>query len=481
MRSRCLATSLAAAAIAAVLQTPGSAQFGPAQSGGGNGPEAKVVAKFDKDGDGRLNREERAAARVAFAGVVTAGPGRRGRGATTPAPGPKLTPADVRSPYPTTNLYDLGTLRTIFLQFEEPNWEEELSFFFNSDVDVPATMTVDGRTYQNVGVHFRGASSFRNTPAGLKRSLNIAMDFADEDQDLGGYQTLNLLNVNNDATFLRGILYTEIARHFIPTPKMNHLRVVINGESWGVYFNAQQYNSDFIREWFKPTGGARWKAPGSPRGRAGLEYLGEDIAAYKQIYEIKTRDDPESWAALMRLCQVLNTTPADTLEAALAPILDIDGTLRFMAVEMAMANPDGYWTRASDYNMYRDTAGRFHLIPHDVNEALGGEGGGRRATLDPLAAVGDPTKPLYSKLLAVPALRQKYLAYVRELAEKWLDWNTLLPIAKASHALIAADVTADTRKLYDNAGFAAGIAEAGNPLKTFIDTRRAFLLTMTTP
>ena len=358
MTSRRLATSLSAAAIAAILQTSGSAQFGPAQSGGGNGPEAKVVAKYDKDGDGRLNREERGAARVAFAGVVTAGPGRRGRGATTPMPGPKLTPADVRAPYPTTNLYDLGTLRTIFLQFEEPNWEEELSFFFNSDVDVPATMTVDGRTYQNVGVHFRGASSFRNTPAGLKRSLNIAMDFADEDQDLGGYQTLNLLNVNNDATFLRGILYTEIARHFIPTPKMNHLRVVINGESWGVYLNAQQYNSGFVREWFKPTGGARWKAPGSPRGRAGLEYVGEDIAAYKQIYEIKTKDDPESWTALMRLCQVLNTTPADKLEAALAPMLDIDATLKFMAVEIAMANPDGYWTRASDYNMYRDTAGR---------------------------------------------------------------------------------------------------------------------------
>ena len=68
---------------------------------------------------------------------------------------------------------------------------------------------------------------------------------------------------------------------------------------------------------------------------------------------------------------------------------------------------------------------------------------------------------------------------MREIAEKWLDWNTLLPIAKASHALIAADVTADTRKLSDNAGFAAGIADVGNPLKTFIDARRAYLLKAT--
>jgi hypothetical protein len=478
MTVRRITTALAAAAIAAILQPTGRAQFGPAQSGGGNGPQVKVVAKYDKDGDGRLNRAERAAVRAALAATVTAAPRGR-RGGVTASPGPRLNAADVRPPYPRGNLYDLATLRTIFLQFENQDWEDELGFFFNSDVDVPATMTVDGRTYRDVGVHFRGASSFRNTPAGFKRSLNIAMDFADDDQDVGGYRTLNLLNVNNDATFLRGILYTEIARHYVPTPKMNHVRVVINGESWGVYLNAQQFNGDFIREWFKPAGGARWKAPGSPRGRAGLEYLGADVDAYKQIYEIKTSDDPESWAALMRLCQVLYTTPADRLEAALAPILDVDATLRFMAVEIAMANPDGYWTRASDYNIYRDTAGRFHLIPHDVNEALGGEGGGRRATLDPLAAAGDPSKPLYSKLLAVPALRQKYLAYVRDIAEKWLNWNTLLPIAKTSHALIAADVTADTRKLYDNAGFAAGVADAGNPLKAFIDARRAYLLQVT--
>jgi hypothetical protein len=475
-------TAVAASATLAALQTTGHAQFGPSQSGGGNGPQSRIVAKYDKDGDGRLNREERQVVRSSVASPA-AGAGRgRFRGGGPPSPGARLTPADVRPPYAQSNLYDLGTLRTVFLQFEEPDWEAEMSFFFNSDVEVPATMIVDGRTYRDVGVHFRGASSFRNIPEGYKRSLNIAMDFVRENQDLGSYQTLNLLNANNDATFLRGIIYTEISRRYIPTPKMNFLRVVINGESWGVYLNAQQFNSDFIRENFKPTGGARWKAPGSPRGRAGLDYLGDDVAAYKQLYEIKTKDDPESWAALMRLCQVLNTTPADKLEAALSPILDIDGALKFMAVEIALANPDGYWTRTSDYNLYRDTAGRFHIIPHDVNEALGGEGGGRRAQLDPLVAVNDPSKPLYSKLLAVPALRQKYLGYVREIAEKWLDWeNAVLPIARAGHELIAADVRSDTRKLSDNAGFDAGVAATGNPLKAFIDARRAFLLQATAP
>ena len=148
---------------------------------------------------------------------------------------------------------------------------------------------------------------------------------------------------------------------------------------------------------------------------------------------------------------------------------------------MALVNSDGYWTRASDYNIYRDAAGRFHIIPHDVNEALGegGRGGGRE--LAPLVGLNDPSKPLRSKLLAVPALRQRYLGYMRDIATKWMDWNALAPTVRASHALIAADVKTDTRKLYDVAGFQAGVATTGNPLKEFFDRRRAFLLEATAP
>jgi hypothetical protein len=117
-----------------------------------------------------------------------------------------------------------------------------------------------------------------------------------------------------------------------------------------------------------------------------------------------------------------------------------------------------------------------------VNEGLGGEGGGRNVQLDPLVGLNDPSKPLRSKLLAVPALRQRYLGYVRDIATKWLDWNAVMPMLKASHGLIAADIKTDTRKLNDDyAAFEAGIALERNPLKAFLDARRAYLLNATAP
>ena len=74
-------------------------------------------------------------------------------------------------------------------------------------------------------------------------------------------------------------------------------------------------------------------------------------------------------------------------------------------------------------------------------------------------------------------MRAKYLAYVREIADKWLDWNTLGPIAEKHHAAIAADVKADTRRIYDHDGFIDGVAS----VKRFADARRAYLLKATTP
>ena len=471
MKRRALMGLIAMAIIGARLD--GGAQFG---GGFGFGrEEQQIVAAYDKNKNGRLDRDERVAARTALGD-----PPRRRTAATAPA-GPRLTPADTRPPYPTTPLYDVQTLRTIYLEFEDQDWEDELSTFYNTDVEVPATMTVDGKVYRDVGVHFRGASSFRMVPAGYKKSLNVSLDFVNPKQALGGYRTLNLLNANSDPTFLRTVLYSEIARHYVPTPRVNHMRVVINGEYWGVYLNAQQFNGDFLQEWFKTRQGARWKVPGNPRGRGGIEYLGDDPARYKGMYEIKTKDTAESWNALIQLAKVLNQTPPEKLEAALAPILDVDSALKFLAVEMALVNSDSYWSRASDYSIYRDVKGRFHIMPHDFNEALGfgggGFGGGGGPTLDPLSGLNDPSKPLRSKLLAVPALRQKYLGYVKDIATTWLDWNRLGPMVSASHKLIAADVKSDMRKLYDQSGFdAAGTTGPNNAVRAFTDRRRTYLL-----
>jgi hypothetical protein len=438
-----------------------------------SGPKTKLLTRFDLDKDKKLNADERKKALEYMGRSASRSLTARVSSALTS----KVTPASVRSVPASTPLYDLGTVRTLFFEFEDAWWESELMAFKNTDIEVPATLTVDGKTYKDVGIQFRGSSSFRMVPEGLKHSLNVSMDAFVKGQSLMGFSTLNLLNGHVDPSFLHAVLYLQASREFIPAPKANYVRVVINGESWGIYANVEQVNKVFLREWYKTDGGTRWKAPGSPHGRAGLEYWGDDPQRYKRTYEIKTKDDPNAWQALIHLTKVLNTTPPEKLEAALTPILDIDNALRFLALDNTFVNNDGYWVRASDYDIYMDPTGKFHLIQHDVNEAFGGVGGGFPMEAgpggpDPLVGLNDSTKPLRSKLLAVPSLRAKYLTYTREIATKWLDWKQLEPLATKYRALIAADVKADSRKIYSFGQFEQGPAE----LKAFLDQRRPLVL-----
>jgi hypothetical protein len=110
---------------------------------------------------------------------------------------------------------------------------------------------------------------------------------------------------------------------------------------------------------------------------------------------------------------------------------------------------------------------------------FGPRGGGPH--LDPLIGLNDPGKPLRSKLLAVPALRARYMAYVRDIAERWLDWNKLGPLAKSYQSVIADEVKLDTRKLYSTEAFETGLEGGDDSLRRFVEARREFLLRVTAP
>jgi spore coat protein CotH len=612
------AAVLGAAVVAGGPTALSQPPFGGDKKGGfGFGPpggqERKVLAKYDKDGDGVLNKDERQTARDGmkndgggkggFKFGPPGGKGGMGFGREPAKPGRKLSPADVQN-FPAAPLYDGGVLRTVFLEFENADWEAELEAFHGTDVEVPCTLVVDGKRYPNVGVHFRGMSSYMGVPAGYKRSLNLTMDLVDKKQNLYGYDTLNLLNSHDDPSLMSTVLYSHVARQYTPAPKANHVRVVVNGESWGVYANVQQFDKKFLQENFGGSKGTRWKVRGSPGGGGGLDYLGDDTAAYKGRYQIKGGDDEKAWKALANLCKVLAQTPPAELEAKLRPVCDVDSLLWFLALDVALINNDGYWVRASDFTIFLDAKGKFHFVPHDMNEAfrggMGGPGGGfvmrfprpgevlppplvaglgltepqlkelaalqkdvdakleklltpeqRKqfkemrdgagpgfgpppggfpmqpggpgpppgpggfpmqpggpggfpmqpggpggfpggmgkgggVELDPLVALDDPRKPLRSKVLAVLALKAKYLGCVKAIAADALDWKNLGPVVSARRALIADEVKQETRSLDGYAAFERATADTpsagagggrGMSLRAFADARRTFLLT----
>ena len=126
-------------------------------------------------------------------------------------------------------------------------------------INIPATLIFDGETYEEVGVRFKGQTSYFNTngtngggpgngPGGSnvdtdKKSFNIEIDWV-HDQDIDGYETLNLNNCYQDPSFLREFLFEKLSRKYLPSVQVNYVNLFINDQDWGIYPNVQQLDKN---------------------------------------------------------------------------------------------------------------------------------------------------------------------------------------------------------------------------------------------
>ena len=379
-------------------------------------------------------------------------------------------------------LYDSATIRTIYLDFPQTNYWSLLTTNYPSKTDLPAKMTVDGVVYDSVGVRFKGQTSYSMTQNSQKKSFNLTMDYVHPDQELMGYQTLNLNNCFQDPSFLREVFYLHQIKRHIPAAKSNFVQLYINGQNWGVYPNVQQLNKDFLKEWFFSADGINWRADrpsgtgGGPGGggwgdgTAALNYLGADTTKYKTYYTLKSSEIDHPWDYLVATCNALNNTPAAELPNVLPNFLDIDRTLWHLASEIAFSDDDSYVFKGKmDYYLYYEAeTGRITPLEFDGNSAM-------EANLATWSAFYNETKvnyPLLNKILAVPVWRQRYLAHMRTLITEELDPARCNAMLDNYKSMIDALVKADPKKLYTNAQFDSELGV----LKNFVTTRRNSLL-----
>jgi hypothetical protein len=277
----------------------------------------------------------------------------------------------------------------------------------------------------------------------LKHSLNVSVDFADPKQALYGYRTLNLLNSHEDPTYLRTILYLQAARDYIPAPKANLARVVINGESWGAFVSQQQFNDEFEQEWFQTTKGARWKGARPPGRARRPRVLGRRPVGVQTV----VRDQDEGRGEILgRAHQPLPRPQRNPARPARVRARADPRCRRDAQVPRARQRVRERRRLLGARERLRDLSrseGQFHILPHDANECSApasvpgcGRGGGPR-----LDALGGPRRQLQAaagrSCSPSPHSRTRYLGYVRAIATKWLDWKTLQPLVTRYQALIA--------------------------------------------
>ncbi len=344
------------------------------------------------------------------------------------------------------DLYDTSVLRTFDISFHDADWLARLRANYVSQTYILADLMVDGTLYEDVGVRIRGNTSYTALPPGSQKfSLKIKMDQVIVDQELMGYDTINLNNGFRDPTFTREVVYNNFVARFIPNPRASHAVVTLNGENWGVYINVQQGDKRMLRNYFVDEDGLRISCANNPNG-PGLAYNGPGANGYI-AYEIQSDGGLENpLATLIALTNLLSNEPLISW-----PNIDtqfaIDPAIWSVVLENLLTDDDSYINKGCDFTAYRDPIdGRTHLLQRDANETF------TQSTWSPTRNFNLANKPVLSRVLAVPELRQRYFAHYRHAMAE-LSWTNFASIFAAHRDLIDAAVQADTKKLYSHALF----------------------------
>ena len=399
-----------------------------------------------------------------------------------------FSPAEVDAQSP--DFYDETVLRTLELSFPQANYWNLLLNNFPSKTEMAADLTVDGVVYPGVGVRLKGNSSFGGTGSSLKKSFNIAVDFTDPDLSLMGYETLNLNNCFLDPTFVREVLTYHIMRNYMPAPKANWVKLIINGENWGVYANVQQVNKDFMDDWFEDDDGNRYKgegAGGGPSQYTPFHWRGTNPANYQNSYQLKSENSANQWVDLIALCDALNNSPTGQIQTLLPPVFAVDRAIWYMALNNLFVNLDSYIGSGHNFYALQDLVhDRLSIVTWDTNESFGvfNQGiSGPLETLDPLYRINSTSRPMVRSMLREPRWQERYFAHMRTAIADFWDWNVLGPMVTTYQDLIRAEVIADNKKLYSTLQFTQNVTQnvvlGRRPvpgLKPFVDQRRSYLL-----
>jgi hypothetical protein len=370
------------------------------------------------------------------------------------------------------DIYDVKTIQEVKLYFDQDNWNDILDSLKQAGNDdrLVGKAIINGKTYEKIGVRYKGNSSYFNVrkTGSSKLPFNIKVNFKIKKQKLpGGYSTLKLSNVFRDPSYLREVLAYEIAGNYMPAPRANYARVYVNDDYIGLYNNTESVDDAFLKFFYNEKKGALIKCDPNwhtneenscKKGdKASLMYLGQDSVCYFHLYELK---DHSSWKDIIRLADILNNDPEN-----IEDILNVDQTLWMHAFNNITVNLDSYLGRlCHNYYLYRDTSGVYHPFIWDMNLCFGGFrytgiGGPlsneKMQRLSPFVHYKEKNekRPLITQLLANNLYRKIYAAHIKTILEEQFANGQYLKRGKEIQDLIRADVEAEENKLYSQEGF----------------------------
>ncbi len=335
---------------------------------------------------------------------------------------------------------------------------------------IPGNVTIDGVLYDNVGVRFKGHSSYLFYP-GDKKPFRIKFNKF-KDHLFDGMKKISLNNGWGDPTMIREKLQLDFLNELkLPAPRANFARVYIDNVYWGFYSLVEHVDKVFLKNRFGDNDGNLYKAEKST-----LEWQGSEQESYYNDLELKTNEKENDWSDLIHFLDILNNSADDQLEKNIETVFNPDPYIRIWAADNLFVNLDSYLGSATNYYLYKNpVSSQFEWIAWDVNLTLAARNG--NSDLELLYAI--PQRPLMMRLLSIEKYKSRYLDTIKTYVENYFNTENLFPKIDMLSQFIKDDYLADTQKMYTSEEVLTAIEEdinAAPGLKSFILERQENVL-----
>jgi hypothetical protein len=301
-------------------------------------------------------------------------------------------------------------------------------------------------TLEDIGFSLGGNTSRYSQ----KKSFNIDFNHFISGREFYDLDKLNLNGEHNDPSVIRSRICWEWLRAFrVPAPRAAHAMVYINGNAYGLYMMVEQIDDEFVDSRFGNDDGNLYKC----LWPADLDYLGPNPDQYKlfagdrRVYDLRTNETLDDYSDLAHFIDVLNNTPIASLECELEKVFNVHDYLRIIALDVITGNWDGYIYNKNNFYLYKNTeTGKFEYIPYDLDNTLGidwlDRDWGTRNIYD-WEQHGAEVRPLYTRLLESPGLRDWYSYYVKSLLDLLADEDSLFAHIDGIRNMIAPYILQD--------------------------------------
>ena len=249
--------------------------------------------------------------------------------------------AGYRSETAEVDLFDSSVVHTISVDFDQADYDAMIDTFVSTGEKewISATVTIDGVSYENVGLRLKGNSSLFGLTSATSGNPDdlpwlIRLDEFVEGEDHQDYEDIVIRSNSTETAMNEAVAQELLSLAGLASQDPIATAFTVNGGETELRFAVENPDEEWYEDNFTDEDGLLYKAD----SEGDYSYRGDDAEAYIDVFDQKVGDD--DMAPLIDFLDFVNNADDATFATELGDRLDVEAFATYLAFQDLIGNAD---------------------------------------------------------------------------------------------------------------------------------------------